>query len=177
MTGASGGGAGRPTLTDEQAARKAARIIEVALSLKRGCGDAELLRLWGLSRRQAVALVEKRQRHPAVVAYLGDSVEALQIKELRPRKRLLEAAARLALALVDADERRTLTGAPGEQPRLTLTAAIQIAALRVRVDREVNGVSDPAKNIPKRTAVWNAVGVDVSGVRREVNRIMNGERN
>lgn len=155
-------------MTDEQAAALAARIIDVALALKRGVSDAELGRRWQLDRRQAVALVGKRQRHPLVVAFLGDSVESLQ-----PKRNLLDGAARLALALVEADERRTLTGAAGEKPRIKLTAAIQLAAQRVRVAKHADGAPDPAKNKPKHIVEWGEV--DTAGVSRAVKRIMSAK--
>ena len=91
-------GAGRSPLTDEQAAEQAARVIEVALALHRKVSNAEMLRRWQLSRRQAVALVYKRQRHPKVVAFIGDSLD-----DLLPKQSPLDGAARLALALVDAN--------------------------------------------------------------------------
>lgn len=168
MTGGSGQGAGRPELTDEEAAARAVRIIDVALALKRGVSDAELVRRWQLSRRQAVALVGERQRHPLVVAFLGDSVESLQ-----PKRKLLYGAARLAIALVEADEKRELTGAVGEKPRLKMTAAIQLAARRVRVARRTEGLADPAKNKPKITIEWGEV--DIAGVSRAVKRIKSGK--
>ena len=161
-------GAGRPQLTDEEAGQQAARVIDVALALKRGVSDAELFRRWQLRRAQAVALIYKRQRHPKVVALIGDSLDALH-----PKKNLLEGAARYAIALVEADEARRLTGAAGEKPRITMTAAIRLAAQRVRVAGFKDGIADPTKSIPKRIAQWGEV--DAAGVRREVHRIMRGE--
>jgi hypothetical protein len=147
--------AGRPLLTDTQAAEQAARIIEVATALYRDVSDAEIGRRWSLTRRQAIALVNKRQRHPKVVAFLGDS-----LADLMPGRNLLDGAARLALALVDAN------------PGLSITAAIGQAAQRVRVTGVRDQPANPAQNTPRRVAVFG--GVDVAGVRRAVKRIQSG---
>lgn len=155
-------------MTDEQAATLATRVIDVALALKRGISDPEIFRRWQLSRREAVALVGKRQRHPLVVAFLGDTVESLQ-----PKRNLLDGAARLAIAIVEADQQRKLTGAAGEKPRIALTAAIQLAAQRVRVAKHTDGGADPAKNEPKHIVEWGEV--DTAGVRRAVKRIMSAK--
>jgi hypothetical protein len=155
-------------LTDEEAGQQATRVIDVALALNRGVPDTELFRRWQLSRAQAVALLYKRQRHPKVVAFIGDSLDALH-----PKKKLLEGVARLAISLVEADEARKLTGAAGEKPRITMTAAIRLAAQRVRVAGFKDGIADPTTGIPKRIAQWGEV--DAAGVKREVRRIMRGE--
>jgi hypothetical protein len=155
-------GAGRPPLTDEQAAAQAVRIIEVALTLHREgasaapelCArtDAELLRRFNLTRNQAVALIYKRQRHPKVAAFVGDSVE-----NLFPSRKQLEGAARLALALKEAN------------PRLSLTAAIRRAARCVAVEAVHDGDADPASGRPKRTVTHKAL--DETGVRRAVEKL------
>jgi hypothetical protein len=143
---------GRPHLTEEQAADRATRIIDIALALWRGVSDAELRRRWALTRHQAVALVEKRQRHPRVAAFIGTTLQ-----DLNPNRNLLVGAARYALQLVEAN------------PQMTLTAAIALAAKRVRVVGQVDGLADPANNRAKLTRQFGEV--DVSGVRRAVNRI------
>jgi hypothetical protein len=150
--------AGRPLLTDTQAAEQAAHIIEVATALHRKVSDAELARRWGLTFRQANALVNKRQRHRKVLAYLGDS-----LADLMPGRNLLDGAARLALSLVDAN------------PGLSITAAIRQAAQRVRVTGERDEPANPVRNIPRRVVEFGEV--DVAGVRRAVKRIQNGGGN
>lgn len=155
----------------------AARIIDVALALKNGVSDSELTRS-GLSREQAVALVQKRHRHPKVVAFIGDSLDALRqsapavgtVDPLRARKNFLEGAARFALALLETN------------PQMTRAGAIEEAAGRVRVDHwEIESysktgadkrTSPPVMRTTARRTLKPVFGrVDVAGVRREVGRL------